>query len=246
MKLRMDAIKQFLILTSLCGMTSAFSALADSTTQGKVFFQLGAFNVSNQGKAQHINIQDLIGDDFSVTNNSEQNVLLGLGYFFNGQHFNKVTMEYGIDAFYFAATTVKGNVTQEELFNNLSYSYEVTHLPIYATAKALFNFPNERYHLIIDLGVGPNFMQTKNFSEKSLDGGVTIPDDAFSSNTDVVLSAMTGIGIRVDNVFKQASLECAYHYFYLGQGELNKTDQVINALKTGHAYAQALSCGILA
>jgi hypothetical protein len=187
----------------------------------------------------------LEGDYFAVSNNHNQNALFGLGYFVDGQQFNKFNLQYGIDAFYFLNTTVKGNITQEQLFTNLAYSYNVTNLPIYAIAKGLFNLNNERYHITFDLGVGPNFLQTSNFSEKSLDGGVTIPEQPFTGKTRVTFSAMTGIGFKVDNAIDNAPLECGYHIFYLGSGQFNTTsNQILNSLKMGNSYAQAVSCGI--
>jgi hypothetical protein len=245
--LNRDCIKKLLSVISLSCIATTLSAhpMFDSLSHGKFVFQFGGFNVSNQGKAQQINIQTLIGDYFSVSNTQDQNALVGLGYFVDGQQYNRFNMQYGINAFYFFDTTVKGKVTQEQLFTNLGYSYSVSNLPIYATAKGLFNLKDERYHLTFDLGVGPNIKQTSNFTETSLDGGVTIPEQPFNGKTNVIFSAMTGIGIKMDHVIDKAPLECGYRIFYLGRGQFNTTStQVLNSLKTGNSYAQALTCGI--
>jgi hypothetical protein len=247
MELNTDRFKKLLTLIPLCCITTTLSAspLMDNITQGKFLLQVGGFSASNQGKAQQINIQTLIGDYFSVSNNRNQNALFGIGYFVDGQHFNSFNMQYGVNAFYFMDTTVNGNITQEQLFTNLGYSYDTSNLPVYATAKGLFNLKNERYHLVIDAGIGPNFKQTSNFSERSLDGGVTIPEQPFTGKTNVTFSAMTGIGFKIDHAIDKAPLECGYHIFYLGRGQFNTTtNQVLNSLKTGNSYAQALTCGI--
>jgi hypothetical protein len=247
MQLNVGRIKKLLSLIPLCCITTTLSAhpLIDNIAQGKFVFQAGGFNVSNQGQAQQINIQTLIGDYFSVSNNQNQNAVVGLGYFVDGQQFNKFNMQYGINAFYFLETTVKGTITQEQLFTNLAYSYNTSNLPVYATAKGLFNLKNERYHLTFDLGIGPNIKHTSNFSETSLDGGVTIPETPFNGKTNVTFSAMTGIGIKMDHALDQSPLECGYRIFYLGRGQFDTTsNQVVNSLKTGNSYAQAITCGI--
>ncbi|MES2198935.1 MAG: hypothetical protein V4489_02040, partial [Chlamydiota bacterium] len=82
---------------------------------GRPIVEVGWFT-ANQGKSQHINIEGLIGDDFSVTKSSDQNFLLGLGYYFNGLDRSRISLSYGINAFYLAPTEVRGNVTQENLF----------------------------------------------------------------------------------------------------------------------------------
>jgi hypothetical protein len=247
MKLNTDRTKKLLSFISLCCITTTISAhpFVDNLTQGKFVLQVGGFSASNQGKSQQINIQTLIGDYFSTSNNRNQNALLGLGYFVDGQEFNRFNMQYGINAFYFMDTTVNGTITQEQLFTNLAYSYNVTNLPIYATTKGLVNLKNKRYHLTFDLGIGPNIQQTSNFNENSLDGGVTIPERPFDGKTNVTFSAMTGIGIKIDHAIDKAPLECGYHIFYLGRGQFNTTsNQVLNTLTTGNSYAQAITCGI--
>jgi hypothetical protein len=246
--LNTDRIKKFLSLIPLCFITTTLSAhpFIDKIAQGKFVVHVGGFSASNQGKAQQINIQTLIGDYFSVSNNKNQNALFGLGYFVDGQQFNRFSLQYGMNAFYFMNTTVNGAVTQEQLVTNLGYSYDVSNLPVYATVKGLFSLKDERYHLIFDLGIGPNIKQTSSVTEKSLDGGVTIPEQPFTGKTNIIFSAMTGIGIRLDHAIDKAPLECGYHIFYLGRGQFNTTsNQILNSLTTGNSYAQALTCGIL-
>lgn len=211
--------------------------------QGHAVIQLGSF-WSTQGSAQHINIEGLIGDDFTVSHSKQSNGLIGLGYFLDGQDKNVFNLSYGINAFYLAKTAVTGNVIQEGLFTNLSYGYDVTHFPVYAAAKATIKTKSPRYAITVDAGIGPNFMRTTGFQEYSLDG-VTLPDNIFSSHTTTTFSAMAGVGAKLNNAFGKIPLECGYRFFYLGQGHFNKTsNQVVNALNTGTTYANAVMCAI--
>lgn len=191
--------------------------------------QLGGFSAC-QGKSQHIDIEGLIGDDFNLKKETGQNILVGVGYY---EEWNKNVL-WGVNAFYFAPTEVKGNVKQEDLFTNLSYRYSLTYYPIYLGLKALF------CGFTMDIGIGPTLMSTGNFKEHSLDGGITIPDTIFSGKSVVSFSATAGLGWRIN-----PSLEINYRFFYLGQGKFRKlNNQVRDTLHTGHNYANALFLSI--
>lgn len=215
-----------------------------SFKQGHVVFEAGGF-WSHQGKAQHIDIDGAVGDDFTLNKHHGSNGLVGLGYFIDGQNFDPLQLSYGINFFYLPKTSVTGTVVQEDLFTNLSYSYHLTHYPVYAIAKAKMNLPVHKLLLTVDAGIGPNFINAKGFSEHSLDGGITIPDNAFSNHTSTTFSATAGVGLQLAQVFGEMPVECGYRYFYLGQGRLSKnTDQIPNKLHTGHAYANAVLCAV--
>lgn len=207
---------------------------------GGPVFQVGWYTAT-QGKSQHINIEGLIGDDFSVKKSSDQNVLIGLGYYFKGPNLAQTSLLYGVNAFYFAPIKVKGDVTQEDLFTNLSYHYSRTNYPIYLAAKALIHCTCNT-SITLDLGVGPNFAYTHGFKEHSLDGGITIPDpNIFAGKTKAVFSATAGLGWRINNLIRNFSFEIDYRFFYLGKGELKKNNsQLRNTLRTGNSYANAL------
>lgn len=233
----------FLLLVTTATQVFSFD-IHDYLSQGHAVVQLGGY-WSKEGKAQHINIDTLIGDDFTISKNDGSNGLFGLGYFVDGQQRGLFNMAYGVNFFYLAPTSVRGTVVQENLFTNLSYAYHVTHYPVYAVAKATLNTPSPAYSFGIDAGIGPNFMHTGNFHEESLDNGITIPDSIFSEHTSTTFSAMAGVGIKLNQIFGQAPLECGYKFFYLGEGSLSKkNDQVVNALKTGSSYANAVMCSI--
>ncbi len=238
MKSRYSFCHKFLII--LWSFTASLNPLAAFVDiPGDPVFQLGWFSAT-QGKSQHINIDGLIGDDFSVKKCSDQNILFGVGYYFDWLNSPNVDLRYGINAFYLAPTKVTGNVTQESLFTNLSYQYSCTNYPIYFAAKALIPC-NTRYDLTIDLGIGPNVMSVGGFKENSLDGGLTVPDVLFSRKNVVVFSATAGVGVRINNVLGNLALEIDYRFFYLGQGELKKaSSQLKNTLQTGNCYANAL------
>ena len=230
--------------------TQALSFNMNDLKHGHTVLQLGGY-LSSQGEAQHINIQGLIGDNFSVTKRSGGNGLVGLGYlvdgkdhYFNGQERYLFKMTYGINAFYLGKTPVSGTVTQENMFTNLSYGYNVSHFPVYAAAKATVDLKSTPYALTVDAGIGPNFITTSGFQERSLDG-ITLPDRAFSGHTTTTFSAMVGVGLKVNHVFGDAPLECGYRFFYLGQGNFNTlSNQITNSLSTGSNYANALVCSV--
>lgn len=215
-----------------------------SLRQGHAVIQLGGY-WSHQGQQQHINIQGLIGDEFTVTRYNDNNGLFGLGYFLEGQDKPVFIISYGINAFYLAKTAVTGNVIQENLFANLSYGYNLTHYPVYAIAKSTLKTKFPQWALTIDTGIGPNFIKADGFQEYSLDG-ITIPDKIFSNHTSTQFSATAGFGVKLNQVFgSAASLECGYRFFYLGQGNFSKaSNQVFNTLKTGSNYANAIMCSI--
>ena len=220
------------------------NALAFEVPPGHAVVQLGGY-WSSQGASQHININGLVGDNFTVTSGQSSNGLVGLGYFMDGQARDFFKMTYGVNAFYLAPTGVSGQVVQENLFTNLSYRYNITHYPVYAVAKSAITTRYLKHDLTLDVDIGPNFMRSSGFREQSLDGGITLPDHAFSSHTTTTFTAMVGAGLKFANFFGQAPLECGYKFYYLGQGHLNtSSNQIQNRFSTGSDYANAVMCSI--
>jgi len=251
-----DVPTDSLAASSLADLPNTYTSVRHPTNSisgyryGSFVFQVGGFNI-HQGKAQHINISDLVGDDFTVTQHTDSNFLLGLGYFVNGFDDTYIncgnvlfSTKIGINAFYLSKTYVKGEVVQENLYNNLSYKYSVTNYPVFLAAKALFKTPSDIFNITLDLGAGPNFIHTGNFSEKSIDNGITIPDHIFSADTNVRLAATAGIGVQLNNVIPNVPFECGYRFFYLGEGHFDKTTHLTNTLHTGNSYANALMCSV--
>lgn len=239
---RMRLSFKIIIISMLCMLSSYSFAL--NLKDRHIVLELGGFR-STQGKSQFIGIDGLIGNNYSVTQHHDYNVLLGLGYYLNGLEQSFFNLWYGIDLFYLPTTEVKGKVIQEELFNNLNFSYHIDHIPIYAALKAHINSCTNKFAITIDFGIGPNINITSHYHEHSLDGGVTIPDNDFSGKTRVTFSTMVGVGIKMNNVFDHVPFECGYRFFYLGQNEFNrKTKQLLSNLKTGQSYANALLCSV--
>jgi|SRR5579862_1103657 len=211
---------------------------------GKMAFQLGAaFNYA--GESKHIGINGLIGDYFSVHSHTDTTIIAGLGYYLNGPALSWADTKFGLNAFYIPSTNVSGIVTQEGVYNNLSFEYNVTSLPILFDAKAEIHTDNAYFTPTIDIGIGPNVLSTSGFSEGSLDHGVTLPDNIFKSNTEITLGASLGAGVKFNkvNLGAKSTLECGYRFYYLGNGSLAKANgQVQNSLDTGNVYSNTLLC----
>jgi hypothetical protein len=213
--------------------------------QGHLVFEAGVYSAT-QGKTQYIPIQGLIGDRFNVTKSNDYNALFGLGYYIDGFQTDRLSLDYGINAFYLAPTKVFGTIDQELLFTNLAYGYEVKNSPIYAAAKAHVKTSATQLALTLDAGLGPNFLKTTNYRDWPLDE-MTLPDNAFFGRSNVTLSAMAGIGLQFTPAQGHAPIECGYHFFYLGEGGFNaRCNSILNTLKTGNNYAQALVCSVKA
>lgn len=210
--------------------------------QNKLMFQAGFYG-PHQGQNQHVAINDLIGDQFSVTQSGDINALIGLGYYLDGRQFSKIQWQYGLDVMYLIQSTVKGNVAQENLFTNLSYAYHISNVPIYAAVKAITDTPKEGYQLYVDGGIGPNIMITSGFSESPLNRS-TLSEKLFKGATTTTFSAMAGVGVRTTK-WMEHPMECGYRFLYLGAGRLNPNNsQVMSSLSTGQTYAHSLVCGL--
>lgn len=235
--------KSFPVITSIALLLNISQIYATPLQPGHFLFEAGAFS-STQGKTQDILIEDLIGDRFYVTKRHDSNALFGLGYQVNGFKNKSFGVDFGLNIYYLAKTKVRGTIEQEFYYTNLAYQYEVNHVPLYATAKAHIPIKSSPLALTLNAGIGPNFLKTSRYNDWSIDDGVTLPDHAFSGRSDVTLSAMAGIGLQFNG---KVPLECGYRFFYLGEGNFNaRTNQILNTLKTGNIYAQALVCSLTA
>lgn len=210
---------------------------------GHAIISLGGY-LNSTGKTQNVDITGLVGDIYTITSHNKGNVIVGAGYFLNNVTPCNFNFAYGIDAFYLGKTQVSGTIFQEHLFPNLAYQYNISHVPVYAEAKLDFNNTGPKYSFAVNAGIGPNFMQTSNFYDYSLDD-ITLPDRAFSGHTNTTFSAMAGVSIKINNVIGQRPLECGYRFFYLGKGNLAiNNSQIQNTLSTGTNYANALLCSV--
>jgi hypothetical protein len=232
----------------LIAMPAGVDDVKNYIKKGHVALQLGAYSAGSQGREQHIDINTIAGDQFTLSQNAKSNGLVGVGYFLDGQSKDRFSMSYGLNGFYLAKTRVSGGVLKENLYENLTYAYNITNYPLYVVAKSTWNSPAPNHHITLDVGIGPNFMLTNNFSEQGVYGGAVtfLPDQVFSSNVTTTFSATAGVGLKFDHFFGAAPLECGYRFFYLGQGHFNViNDQLQNTLKTGNSYANALLCSVI-
>jgi hypothetical protein len=139
-------------------------------------------------------------------------------------------------------TKTSGKIFQELMFPNLSYEYNISHFSIYATTKMqTMNF-NPAYDMNVNVGVGPNFISSYKYHEKSLDSA-TLLNNSFANHTTTNLSFNIGVGIKMHKLLDNQPLECGYKFFYLGEGSLKKNNsQILNRLKTGNLHASAITC----
>lgn len=221
------------------------SCFAMEFKHGMIPVQIGGF-ISSPGAKQHINIQSLIGNSYTVQDHHTSNGLFGIGYYIHGADKERFEVNYGINGFYFGKSSVSGGVVQEDLFTNLNYNYSLNNLPVYLAAKAIVKNTNKQYNVTLDAGIGPNFIKTSHYSEGALNS-YSVPDNAFAGHSSVAFSAMAGIGLRFNEIFGKAPLECGYRFFYLGAGQLNPTNNLIlNRIKTGNNYANGFICSVTA
>lgn len=237
---------------SLCVIGSASAGtMGDATTMpwwaGNLALTLGGY-WGTQGEAQHVDINGIIGDDFTVNNRNDGSFLVGLGYYFKHTYPTPWPVKFGIQAFYLDTVNVAGVMVLENEFPNLSYNYHLRHYPLYAMAGTTVPVPvpNHPFALDIDVGIGPNFMDMTHFTVNSLDDGFTIPNSPFPrSHMTTEFSATVGVNVKLPTIMDKWPLSCGYRFFYLGEGNLPPiSNQVLTSLETGSTYANALACTV--
>ena len=238
----MTALIRILAVCMLC--VVARHALSFHLQHGHFVLGAGAYQ-GIQGSSQTIAITGLIGDRYNVSNQHDSNAIVELGYLLDGTHREQLGIDYGLNVFYLPKTSVSGTIDQELIYSNLAYSYDVSHLPVYAAVKGYLQPENDRFAVTMDAGIGPNFLQTSAYQDWSLNGSTTSPDHAFSGRWNVAFTAMAGIGLKVHHAIGHLPLECGYRLFYLGEGYFNaRSTQLLNHLDTGNNYAQAVMCSV--
>lgn len=215
------------------------SALAFSLPKGSWGLSIGGTNIQ-QGAQQLINIQSSFGNIYTVNSNSDNVFLIGVTFLKPVAIDAPALFSFGASAYYFSPASVTGTIFLERNFPNLSYHFETQNIPLYATGKAVLIKQDNPFSLVLDAGIGPNFMQTQNYYERSLDDGITIPNQTFKGSSTIKFSAMAGLGIKLNNLDKLSLVEFGYKYFYLGEGQLNPHTQVLNHLSTRTINAHAL------
>lgn len=218
-----------LLTASLLLASQAYSF--DFMKDSDLVFQLGAY-FADIGESQYIDNTDMTTTHYSADAGSTSSALLGLGYYLPGVNNDTFTLDYGINAYYLFATTAKGDFA-EDVPGGMTgeYSYNISHVPVYAAAKLNFKNPTKTCAFTMDVGIGPNFMTTRNYED----------NDAFSGETTTSFSATGGIGLRFYQLVGPLDFEAGYRFFYLGQGSLSKEGYLIeDDLNTGDITASAL------
>ncbi len=212
-------------------------------TKGHLVLELGGF-YATQGKAQDIQVQTLVGNHYTVKSHSQGNGLAGVGYFLDGPERDRFKFSYGANVFFLGTTTTKGYIVEENLDTNLAYTYKIQNIPLFFMAKSIVQTKIDKLNLALDVGIGPNFIETSHYKEVPLTL-FTLPDNGFSDNNTAAFAATVGAGLRFNNVAGKIPLECGYRFFYLGQGQFaTNNDLIINTLKTGNNYANAVICSV--
>lgn len=237
----------FVVVSGLTS-TSSFAGGMGSVSphvKGHFLAQIGGYSAV-QGKSQMIYVEEnLVGNRYTVTTHNQGSGLVGLGYLLDGPVVaGKMAVSYGIDAFFLGQTSVRGYIIQEDEFTNLSYRYKIQSIPVYFMAKTVVDTKKDQLKLAFDAGIGPNFMSASHYKEETLTP-YTIPDRAFSSRNNTVFAATVGASLRFRNAPDSIPIECGYRFFYLGQGKFRvNNEQVLNTIKTGENYANAVVCSV--
>ncbi len=232
--------KQCALFCAILSLTSF--AQASNLSSGHPTVAVGGY-WSSQGESQSININASKGDYFTVTDGNGRNGLVGVGYFLNSTDYDYFELSHGLNFFYLPKTSVSGQVIQEQRYNNLAYSYTITHYPLYVTSQVKLTPETLPYALNMNIGIGPNFISTGNFTEKSIRTN-SVPHNAFIGDSQVTFSATAGMALEF-NALNTYALACGYRFFYLGKGTFTKqTNQILTDLSTGSNYANAIICGV--
>ena len=226
-----------------------FLALISSSSfawqSGEANLYLGGVHIK-QANGQFGGIQDALGNIYSTTKTDYTSFLVGLGYFFNVKSYQNLDLDLGAQVYYLSGAESQGIIYQEGSFPNLSYQYKTQNTPLYAAAKLKWNTNDKKTAFVVDAGIGPNFSNTNNYYEESIDNGITIPNQAYYGQNKTMFSAMVGAGMRFNNVWHNASLEVGYKYFYLNKSKLAPRNGVTTSLATTNNNANALVLTLVA
>jgi len=224
-------------------MTCAEESVHESIFKNPYLNVHGGASNNLLGQSQQVSVNLMPSANYTLASRQYWNGILGLSLLDDRQFLQK-NMSYGLSAFYFFPSTVSGNIYQAGAFNNLSYSYLVYNIPIYATAKTILEVPKLPMPIFFDIGIGPNFLLTSKYSEAIINPQ-SLPDNAYSSSTNVSFSITAGLGVRNDKILPGHPLECGYRFFYLGSSQLTiHNNQYLNELGTGNVFSNSLICSL--
>ena len=198
------------------------------------------------GEAQHVDIEGVIGDYFSIEDGKINGGIIGFTHYLESKEFDSdhFSLDYTLSVFYFPEKRVSGFVTQENLVTNLDYEYTLANVGSYVGIRVMNNRDASRFNYAFNLEFGMVQIITDGFVERSLTP-YSVPDFIFKGKTTSSFSANTGVAARLNDVFGGNTLECGYRFFYLGKGSLaTRNDRVANGLSTGQNYTNAFLCSL--
>lgn len=211
----------------------------------KIGVAVGA-SISRPGLAQDIPVLGCLGDSLSVSNNYVTGGILGITVYADSLEFESddYALKYAVSTYYLSPISVGGDVIQEQLVNNLDYSYTITNVASYAGLRLISRRDGKRCNFTFDAGVGINQVSTNFFLELPK-VAYALPDNAFRGTNINRFSYMFGAGFQIQEVFGKSPLGCGYTFLFLGEGEMTSINPRIPAtLKTGNNYANAITCSV--
>lgn len=202
-----------------------------------------------ESTSQFVLIDGLIGDNFSVSQPSKAHGLIGLALDIDGPDIEteQFKLQYQISSVFVPNSAVNGLVTQEKLVTNLSYAYNVYSIASFLGLKATSKPFARNFYLTGDLGLGFNYIFSKQFREFML-VPYAVPDNifAYTSNKEIDFAVSTGIGIKIKILVPKMYLTAGYRFLYLGQGSLPSTNTLVHtSLQTGYGYFNAITGGFI-
>lgn len=203
----------------------------------------------NLGTSQFVPIDGLIGDTFFSSSSAKSHGVVGMALNMDALELEneKIKVQYHFSAFFVPTTTISGNVTQENLVTNLSYSYSVYSISTLFGLKVTSKPFEKNFYLTGDLGLGFNYIYSSEFREHPL-VPYAIPDNIFSYGANKVFdfAITTGFGIKMTTVIPRMDFTLGYRFLYLGEGNLPTTNTLVHtSFKTGYGYLNAITGGFI-
>lgn len=230
----------YFLFSSAKPFVNPFHSILDKTSSHTIV-QFGSL-MSFPSKSNELSGPYLPANQYNLNKQTSNGGLLGLGYFIDAQDKDRYFLSYGINGFYLGKTPVNSKSSDNTKYTSSNNLYDIQHIPIYLAAKAHVKDNTEFFNITFDAGVGPNFMRTTDVGDP-MRTSYSATDNPYASHTNVALAATAGVGLRLNRIFGKSPLECGYRFYYLGQGQLPMAnDQLINTIKTGNNYANALMC----
>ena len=185
---------------------------------------------------------------FEINEHQYTDYLFGLHYFVPFSRDEYYAYYYGISANYIKEDKLEGDITNTATQSGQKFEFDERHIPVYFNFRAeLMNFVSNQINSIIDVGLGVDIVNARNFKLTNSNGGA-INDNTFTARSHRKFTAELGFGLRFTNVFDHNPLELEYKYMMLGEsmfkGNRQYTTIDFHTGRTGfHALTFALALG---